>query len=212
MNFAECVGLFCCPPWLPSIINKLSFKPPENPSYVMSLKSDGRVTFSFTGSENMLEPIPPYIIIRSYLVDCRKDKIAMVHIRTPAEPGYTILYSHGNACDLGHTFGLLITMCQILRCDVVVYDYNGYGSSTGKPNENGMRHNIECVYSYMISNLKIKPENVIVFGQSIGSVAALHLAANQMVAGVILQSALASGFRLVFPGFSRTWCCDPFQK
>jgi abhydrolase domain-containing protein 17 len=43
----------------------------------------------------------------------------------------TILYSHGNAEDLSVIFPYLLKLAFELDSNVVSYDYNGYGESTG---------------------------------------------------------------------------------
>lgn len=43
----------------------------------------------------------------------------------------TILYSHGNAADVGAMAGLQCVIAKNVRCHVLVYDYSGYGESGG---------------------------------------------------------------------------------
>ena len=50
------------------------------------------------------------------------------------------------------------------------------------------------------------------YGQSIGTTAAVELATKYEVAGVVLHSPLMSGMRVAFPTTQRTWCFDPFQN
>lgn len=84
--------------------------------------------------------------------------------RDPKRP--TVLYSHGNGCDLGHVKDLMKLISQRLNANVISYDYPGYGLSPGNPSEKSCYQTIAKVYSLLISE-KIK--NIILMGQSIGT-------------------------------------------
>lgn len=58
----------------------------------------------------------------------------------------------------------------------------------------------------------IRPENVIVYGQSIGTVPSVDLASRYESAAVILHSPLTSGMRVAFPDTKKTYCFDAFPK
>ncbi|KII67756.1 Alpha/beta hydrolase domain-containing protein 17C [Thelohanellus kitauei] len=212
MKFQEYFKLLCSPPWLPTIINKLLFIPPKDNCYVLNVKPDGIVSMSLTNYLFMFDPIPACINIKSYFVDCLKDRIAVVYLKPEVKSRYTILYSHGNSNDLGAIFEMLVKMITKVKCNIIVYDYSGYGSSTGKPCESRIKHNVECVYDFMLSDLNIKPDDIIALGYSIGSVAALHLATVRKVVGVVLHSAIASFIRVLFPKIPWTMFCDKFKN
>src|SRR5438128_241608 len=48
-----------------------------------------------------------------------------------------ILYSHGNASDIGHMDNFLSGLAKDVKVDIVSYDYEGYGLTGGKPSEAG---------------------------------------------------------------------------
>lgn len=57
----------------------------------------------------------------------------------------------------------------------------------------------------------ISPSNIILYGQSIGTVPTVDLASRYDCAGVILHAPLMSGMRVAF-NTNRTWCCDAFPS
>lgn len=57
----------------------------------------------------------------------------------------------------------------------------------------------------------ISPSNIILYGQSIGTVPTIDLASKYDCAGVILHAPLMSGMRVAF-NTNRTWCCDAFPR
>ncbi|KAK8654850.1 hypothetical protein V6N13_107447 [Hibiscus sabdariffa] len=86
------------------------------------------------------------------------------------------------------------------------YDYSGYGGSTGKPSEINTYYDIEAVYNCLKEEYGIKQEDLIVYGQSVGSGPTLHLASRlKKLGGVVLHSAILSGLRVLYPVKMTFW-------
>ena len=111
---------------------------------------------------------------------------------------YTLLFSHGNAEDLGDDLEFLESLQQA-GFAVLAWDYRGYGTSEGAPSERTLYSDGQAVYDYLVRELKTPPERILVFGRSLGSVPAVDLAARQPVAGLILEGGLTSGQRVLLP-------------
>lgn len=109
---------------------------------------------------------------------------------------YTLLVSHGNAEDLGDDRDWLEGLRRA-GFNVFAYDYQGYGTSQGRPSENGAYDDENAAYDYLTTNLKVAPDRIIIFGRSVGSGPAVHLAARRRAAGLILQSPFVSAFRVL---------------
>jgi fermentation-respiration switch protein FrsA (DUF1100 family) len=115
-----------------------------------------------------------------------------------ADANYTLIYSHGNAEDLGQIRPVL----EILRqagTSVVGYDYSGYGLSGGRPSERQAYQDIRAVYRYTVDELGVPPEQIVIHGRSVGGGPSLHLAMQEPIAGLILESTFTSAFRVVLP-------------
>lgn len=132
--------------------------------------------------------------------------IATLYLPNPAAT-YTLLFSHGNAEDLGH----LAPFLEALRAAgfaVLAYDYRGYGlSSGGFPGERSSYRDQAAVYRYATQELKIPPSRLILHGRSVGSGPAIDLAARAPVAGLIVESAFVSAYRVM-----TRWPLLPFDK
>ncbi len=76
---------------------------------------------------------------------------------------YVILFSHGNATDLGEMHDILKTTCYTLQTSVFAYDYSGYGQSTGKPNDINIIYDIHAAYYFLIYNLGYEWHNIILY-------------------------------------------------
>jgi len=97
-------------------------------------------------------------------------------------------------------------------CGCGSYDYSGYGMSTGRPSEKNMYADIEAAWLALRSRYSIDPGNIVLYGQSIGTVPTVHLATRYQVAAVVLHSPLMSGMRVAFPRARRTCCLDVFKR
>ncbi len=138
-------------------------------------------------------PTPPI----SILPDDRDCCITLVHYPQP-QAKYTILYSHGNGEALGDAYPHLQRL-KNLGFNVVAYDYRGYGASLGTPSEANTYGDISAAYRYTRDRLKVPADRIILFGRSVGSGPSTYLASTQPIAGLILESAFISAFRVVVP-------------
>ncbi len=109
---------------------------------------------------------------------------------------YTILFSHGNAEDIGDIHPIVM-MLHDMGFSIFVYDYRGYGTSRGRPSEAGLYRDIDAAWVYMTEKLSIPPERIIVYGRSIGTGPSVELAERRRIAGLILESPFMSIYRVV---------------
>ncbi|KAK2412788.1 hypothetical protein P8452_73094 [Trifolium repens] len=173
-----------------TVAAKFAFFPPEPPTYEVFKGNDGVMVFSGTTDKN----------VDVHIVDTKGgNKVVATFWKHPFAR-FTILYSHGNAADLGQMVDLFIELRAHLRVNIMSYDYSGYGRSTGKPSEFNTYHDIEAVYNLLKTGYGFKQEDLILYGQSVGSGPTLHLASKlQNLRGVVLHSAILSGLRVLYP-------------
>ena len=109
-----------------------------------------------------------------------------------AEEKFTIVFSHSNFCDLGTVFPFLFDVSSMTKSDVISYDYSGYGCSTGSPSEEEMVSDLECVLEFCTNTLNINLKNIILFGNSVGSIPTISMGRmprySQCICGIILLS------------------------
>jgi len=121
--------------------------------------------------------------------------ICAVYLPSPSAE-FTILYSHGNAEDIGYISSILDRYVAN-GFSVFAYDYRGYGLSDGHPSEKNTYQDIEAAYKYLTEILAIDPNRIIALGRSVGSGPATDLASRHKLAGLILESSIASAYRTV---------------
>jgi len=122
-------------------------------------------------------------------------KISALYLPNP-QAKFTLLVSHGNAEDLGDDRFWLEEL-QRAGFSVLAYDYEGYGTSEGKPGEQAAYDDENAAYDYLTQTMKITTDRIIIYGRSVGSGPAVHLAARKPAAGLILQSPFVSAFRVL---------------
>lgn len=122
------------------------------------------------------------------------DQISAVHLRCPRACNRVVLYSHGNAEDLGQKLPYLDRMVHACATDVLAYEYPGYGLSEGAASEENCYQAIDAAYRYLAEWLD--PNRIIAFGRSIGSGPTVDLVArHRRIRGMVLQSPMESGAR-----------------
>ncbi|KAF9662781.1 hypothetical protein SADUNF_Sadunf18G0089900 [Salix dunnii] len=180
-----------------SVAAKFAFFPPDPPTYDVFRESDGRLVLpGVTADKNM----------EVHLLETKPgNKIVATFWKHPFAR-FTVLYSHGNAADLGQMHELFIELRAHLRVNIMSYDYSGYGASSGKPSEFNTYYDIEAVHNCLRKDYGIKQEELILYGQSVGSGPTLHLASRlQKLRGVVLHSAILSGIRVLCPVKMTFW-------
>lgn len=133
------------------------------------------------------------------------EKINAVFLESP-NAEYTILFSHGNAEDLGNVVPFM-KQFQALGYSVLMYEYRGYGTSEGKPSVKKTYQDVEAAYHWLVNEKKIPPDTIIAQGRSIGGGPATWLAAHHEVGGLVIESSFTSAFRV-----KTRWQLMPWDK
>ncbi|KAI3853135.1 hypothetical protein MKX03_004380 [Papaver bracteatum] len=156
-----------------SVDVKFAFFPPDPQTYDVFRDGEGKVVFSGVSTDKNMEP---------HLLDTKGgNKIVFTFWKHPFAR-FNILYSHGNVANLGQMQELYIELRAHLRVNIMSYDYLGYRASYAK------------------RDYGIKQEDIIMYGQSVGSGHTLHFASRlPRLRDVILHSAILSGIQVLYP-------------
>ena len=120
-----------------------------------------------------------------------------------------LLYFHGNSEDVGHNIFFLMQLRELLGATTLAMEYPGYGMFTHKivdatPTDQVLScsarkitQNAEIVMEHVLRSkeeggLGYKPENVIVFGRSIGTGPASQVAAKYKPGALLIMSPYTS--------------------
>ena len=104
-----------------------------------------------------------------------------------------VLYLHHNAINIGANVSQALQFYE-MGYSVFLFDYRGFGQSEGGfPNESQMYHDTQAAWDYLTQQQNISPENIVIYGHSIGGAIAIDLAAKHPeAAALIVQSAFTS--------------------
>lgn len=213
LSFSELCCLFCCPPCPSRIAAKLAFLPPEKTYDLISDETGSRYSLHLAEraewqySQRELDNIEVF-----YTRTSKNNRIVCMFARCTPNAKFTILFSHGNAVDLGQMSSFYIGLGSRINCNIFSFDYSGYGASGGKPSEKNIYADIDAAWQALRTRYGISPQNIILYGQSIGTVPTIDLASRYEVGAVILHSPLMSGMRVAFPETKRTWFFDAFPR
>jgi hypothetical protein len=120
--------------------------------------------------------------------------------KVPGSDKLTIV-SHGNAGNISNRLYLANALVPA-GSSVLIYDYRGYGLSTGTPSVKGILQDGLTAYDYVHKQLGYPADKILLYGESIGTGVTCNLACHRSCAAVILQSGISSlpaAGRFVFP-------------
>ncbi|KAG7033226.1 Protein ABHD17C [Cucurbita argyrosperma subsp. argyrosperma] len=211
-----------------SMAAKFAFFPPNPPSYKVEEVEEG------SGKLAMTEVVARGNVDVLKLSTKRGNQVVALYVKNSSAT-LTLLYSHGNAADLGQMYDLFVELSVHLRVNLMGYDYSGYGQSTGKsplrcftesnsadlslldhpflqPSEQNTYADIEAVYRCLVERYGAKEEDVILYGQSVGSGPTLDLATRlPNLRAIVLHSPILSGVRVMYP-VKRTFWFDIYKN
>ena len=107
-------------------------------------------------------------------------------------PQAVVLYCHGNMGTVDKWVILAERLSKMHRLSILVFDYRGYGRSSGIASESGILQDAESARRWLANENGIRPCDVVLIGSSLGGAVAVDLASNGGARGVILESTFSS--------------------
>ena len=189
--------------------NPLSFVPPKNHSYKLkplpsqnlpknlSWSCNGpsiKNFFPFTQNKSYIEVefecrqlsnlnFYPFIKVNTYLVKHKRTSnyICMIHLQnTSIKDKFTLIYNHGANSELGDNLPILFDFCAQLKCDVIAYDYSGYGCSSNiKVTEEQIINDLILTIDFTEKTLKVDRKNIALFSFSISAVPCIEVLSSE---------------------------------
>jgi fermentation-respiration switch protein FrsA (DUF1100 family) len=121
-------------------------------------------------------------------------------------PAATVIYFHGNGGNLSYCDWVGASLSG-RGFDVLLFDYRGYGRSEGEPtDERGLYADADAAYDFIVRERGVPAEDVALYGQSLGTAAAIDVASRNRCGALVVESGLSSASDMagaIFPWLPR---------
>ncbi len=104
-------------------------------------------------------------------------------------PRGTVVFCHGNSGNIGTCVHYAPDFHQ-RQFNVFLWDYRGYGRSTGRPSERGLYDDARAAFDAAATLSRRLP--ILVYGLSLGGAIAAQLATDRPAAGLVIEGGFAS--------------------
>jgi fermentation-respiration switch protein FrsA (DUF1100 family) len=102
-----------------------------------------------------------------------------------------VLFCHGNAGNISHRLDWL-EILHDMGLAVFLFDYRGYGQSSGAPDEQGTYLDAQAAWDFLTKTKRHSPRSIVIFGESLGGPIAAHLAKDVSPGALVLASTFSS--------------------
>ena len=132
---------------------------------------------------------------------------------TPQAPKGTVVFFHGNFGNVSNHFPLCLFLTRN-GFDVLIFDYEGYGASEGRPTPKTTVEDGIATVRYALTHNRNPEGGVAVFGQSLGGAVAVVVAAREpLVKAAVIEAGFTS-YRAMTRYFHKqhhlAWVLYPF--
>src|SRR5262249_23113222 len=104
----------------------------------------------------------------------------------------TVIYFHGNGGNISNVGWVGQSLAE-RGLDVLLFDYRGYGRSEGSvADEQALNRDADAAYDYVTSERGVRPDQLALYGASLGTTMAIDLAARKECAALVIESGLSS--------------------
>jgi fermentation-respiration switch protein FrsA (DUF1100 family) len=161
--------------------------------HAVLLAMENRLLFPTSTAIEWFDP-PTTLVVQDTWLQAGGNSI---HAWWTEPPGWTpqqgaILYAHGNGNNLSARGESILRWRNELGQAVLIFDYPGYGKSSGTPNEASCYSSAEAAYDFLVEQKKVPAAEVLLLGSSLGGAMAVELATHRPHRMLILINAFTS--------------------
>ncbi len=103
-----------------------------------------------------------------------------------------LLYCPGNAGNLEMRAWGVRELSEALGESILIFDYPGFGQSAGQPSEAGCYAAADAAYEWLAKSQGVAPENIVLYGESLGGGVAVELASRRPHRALVLVRTFTS--------------------
>jgi alpha-beta hydrolase superfamily lysophospholipase len=113
------------------------------------------------------------------------------HFAAPQDDAPLLVWFHGNGGNITNRGDIAAELAQ-RGTSVFVFDWRGYGRSAGRPTERALYRDAVAAYEHAVKNLRVPPERIVLYGESLGGPYAAYVARRYPVRAVIIENSFPS--------------------
>jgi fermentation-respiration switch protein FrsA (DUF1100 family) len=108
----------------------------------------------------------------------------------------TILHLHGNSANMTNYLYYVAFLVKE-GYHLLMFDYRGFGKSSGEPSPGGVLRDSEAALAYLRSRNEVRDDQIIIYGQSLGAAVAISLVGRSDKRGIkaVIAEAPFSAYR-----------------
>ncbi len=110
----------------------------------------------------------------------------------PAAGAPVLVWFHGNAGNISHRLENLQLLHDLVGVQIFIFDYREYGRSQGRISREGTFLDAAAAYRYLAETRGVPPEDIVLFGRSLGTALATDIAVKHPCRALILESAFTN--------------------
>jgi fermentation-respiration switch protein FrsA (DUF1100 family) len=124
---------------------------------------------------------------REITLDTEDGLSLLAWYRPPNSGAPVIAYFHGNGGHLGYRANRMMRFAQA-GLGVLLLEYRGYGGNPGSPSETGFYTDAAAALDFVSRQQSVPPTRLVLYGESLGSGVAAHMAVGREIAALILEA------------------------
>ncbi len=150
-------------------------------------------------------PAEAGVVVGNLTLDAGGNTLSGVLIKNQSRD--YLIFFYGNGQSIYETKERLYYLSKEYGLNVICFDYQGYGESTGRPSFEGLMSGAGAIYEYV---KKKKPRRLFIFSQSIGTVPCTYLGSKHKFDGIIMEAPFTSAEEAV-PRLNERAAFPPIQ-
>jgi len=103
-----------------------------------------------------------------------------------------LMICHGNGGNISSRGPSLGRFADELNCGILIFDYPGYGKTSGSPSESNCYESARAAYRWLIDEKKVDPTRIVIYGESLGGGVAVQLASEVDHRALVLMKTFTS--------------------
>jgi pimeloyl-ACP methyl ester carboxylesterase len=127
------------------------------------------------------------------------DGVTLHAAYVPGTEPFTLLYCHGQGGDITDSWPR-IELLEPLGYNLLIWDYRGFGRSTGTPSERGIHDDEEALWNAVVAMAGVDAARLVYYGRSFGGAPCIDLASRHAPAALVEESTFTSVDALVQDG------------